>query len=193
MKADPLKFRPAGVTVISDAELEQMTRNKEEKDQLENLFNGAIKSYAATASKDGFPFNDLAYAFNYYIVNNYHVYKNVYGKYKGYQNWGIVDVSKLPGYIDLAGERTIYNQFRGVLSSNPAMDKLTDSEKEKFTALMAIMTNVPWQIYEEGIKAGNDQAIKAAQLMAKQNLENLFGTTLDTVVIDGSGVTRKNN
>ena len=192
-KADPLKFRPAGVTVISDAELKQMTKNAEEQEALENLFNGAIKSYAETAGKDGFPFNDLAYAFNYFIVNNYHVYKDVYGKYKGYQNWGIVDVSKLPGYINLEGERTIYNQFRNVLLSNTAMGKLTDAEKEKFTALMAIMTNVPRQMYEEGIKAGNDEAIKTAQLLAKQNLENLFGTTLDNIVVDGSGVTLKGN
>lgn len=192
-KADPLKFRPAGVTVISEAELKQMTKSEQEKEELKTLFNSAVQSYAATASKDGFPFNDLAYAFNYFVVNNYHVYKNVYGKYKGYTNFGIVDVSTLPNYIDIKGEQTIYNQFRNVLASNPALGKLTDAEKEKFTALMAIMTNVPWKMYDAGIKSGNDEAIRTAQSLAKQNLENLFGTSPDNIVIGSSGVTLNEN
>ncbi len=193
VKADPLKFRPAGVTVISEAELKQMTKSESEKEELKALFNSAVQSYAATATKDGFPFNDLAYAFNYFVVNNYHVYKNVYGKYKGYRNFGIVDVSTLPGYIDIKGEQTIYNQFRNVLASNPALGKLSDAEKEKFTALMAIMTNVPWKMYDAGIKAGDDEAIRTAQSLATQNLENLFGTPAENILINGSGVTLKGN
>ncbi len=192
-KKDSLQFRPAGVTVISDDQLGQMTKNEQEKQDLENLFNGCVKSYAATAQKDGFPFNDLAYAFNFFIVNNYHIYKNVLGKYKGYSNFGVVDVSQLPDYIDSRGELTIYDQFRTVLTSNPSVTKLTDAEKEKFTALMAIMTNVPWQMYEGGIKTGNDEAIENARNLAKQNLENLFGTSPDNIVITESGVTLKGN
>ena len=56
---------------------------------------------------------------------------------------------------------------------------------------MAIMTNVPWNIYEAGIKSGNDEAIKTARQMAKQNLENLFGTPPDNILINSSGVTLK--
>ncbi|MGI9056494.1 MAG: DUF6683 family protein [Pyrinomonadaceae bacterium] len=193
IKKDPLQFRPANVTVITDEQLAQMTKNAQEKQELENLFNSAISSYAETAGKDGFPYNDLAYAFNYFVVNNYHVYHDVLKSYKGYSNFGIIDISKLPNYVNLDGERTVYNQFRGVLSSNPSVAKLTDAEKEKFTALMAIMTNVPWTMYEAGIKSGNDEAIKGARQLAKQNLENLFGTSPENILINSSGVTVKGN
>ena len=46
IKKDPLQFRPANVTVITDEQLAQMTKNAKEKQELETLFNSAISSYA---------------------------------------------------------------------------------------------------------------------------------------------------
>ena len=192
-RRDPLLFKPANVTVVSDEELDQIVKNPAEKKELEDFFNNCLKLYTTTAGKDKYPYNDLAYAFNYYVVNNYHIYNNVFEGIEKYSTYDVLDYTKVPNYVYASREQAVYKQFREVLASNPAVGKLTDAEKEKFTAQMAIMTNVPWFIYDAAVKAKNREAIENARKMAGQNLENLFGTSAENISIGDAGITIRGN
>lgn len=191
-KRSPTQFRPAGVTVISDEELAGITKTPKEKQELEDFFKKCLQLYTTTASKDRFPANDLAYALNYFLVNNYHVYKNVLENMDKYESYGVLDVTKVPNYIYSAKENAVYSQLRDSLAANPSAAKLTDAEKEKFTGILAIMTGVSLLTYKAGLDAKNREAIQTAQKMAKQNLENFLGTSPDNLTFTESGFSAGN-
>lgn len=178
-KMSVTQFRPTGVTIISDKELAEITKTPKEKQELEDFFKKCLLLYTTTASKDRFPANDLAYALNYFLVNNYHVYKNVLEDMDKYGSYGVTDLTKVPNYIYSSREQAVYKQFRAVLAENSSVAKLSDAEKEKFTGILAIMTGVSLLTYKAGLDAKNREAIETAQKMAKQNLENLLGTSPD--------------
>ena len=192
VKISATQFRPTGVTIISDEELAQVTKTPKEKQELEDFFKKCLQLYTTTASKDRFPANDLAYALNYFLVNNYHVYKNVLENMDQYSSYGVLDVTKVPNYIYSAKEQAVYNQLRTSLAANPKVTKLTDAEKEKFTGVLAIMTGVSLLTYKAGLDAKNREAIQTAQKMAKQNLENFLGTSPDNLTFTESGFSAGN-
>lgn len=187
-KKDPLQFTPTGVPILSDTDLARMTKSEAEKKALEAYLNNCLSAYAKVARNDGFPPNDIAYAFNFFVVNNYNAYKHVLRDYKGYKNRGVIDLSKLPDYVGTDKEKVIYAQFRRLLIAQPSITQMKDAEKEKLTAGLALATNIPWQMYDAAVTAGDDAAIERARQMAKQNLERLFDTSVDNIVIDENGV-----
>jgi hypothetical protein len=187
-KTSVTRFRPTGVTILSDAEIAEIAKTPAEKKEIEDFFKQCLRLYTTTASKDRFPANDLAYALNYFLVNNYHVYKNVLENMDRYGSYGVTDLTKVPNYIYASRERAVYEQFRRALAENAAAAKLTDAEKERFTGILAIMTGVALLTYKAGLDAKNRQAIAAAQNMAERNLENLFGVSPDKLTISDKGV-----
>ena len=192
VKTSATQFRATGVEIISDQALAQIAKSPKDKQELEAFFNQCLKLYTTTASKDRFPANDLAYALNYFLVNNYHVYKNVLEGMDRYESYGVLDVTKVPNYIYSSREQAVYNQFRSALAANPAITKLSDAEKEKFTGQMAIMTGVSLLTYKAALDAKNREGILAAQKTARQNLENLLGTSPDNLSFNDSGFTLGN-
>lgn len=192
VKMSATQFKPTGVTIISDEQLADITKTSKEKQELENFFRQCLNLYTTTASKDRFPANDLAYALNYFLVNNYHVYKNVLEDMDKYGSYGVTDLTKVPNYIYFSREQAVYNQLRTALAANPSVAKLSDADKEKFTGVLAIMTGVSLMTYKAGLDAKNREAIETAQKMAKQNLENFLGTSPDNLKFTDNGFSAGN-
>lgn len=185
--ADPLSYSHAGANSIVKPLAAQMVEkgNPEQQKETEQIFQQFIKEYREVADKDGFPSNDIAYAMEYFLSNNYHVYYNVFYETR---NSLIFDSSKIPNFINLNVERTLYGQFRQMFLNDPKFSKLSNKDKQQFTETLAIMTNVVWAMYDNGIGNNDKKMIEQAQMMAKENLENIFDTSVDNIVVNDDGI-----
>ena len=185
--SDPFDYSPAGANSIVKQLALQLSEkgNQQQQEEAEQIFHQALKLYRKTSAKHGVKSNNLVSAFEYFLVNNYHVYYNVFGDTIGSIMY---DSSKLPNFINSEQEETLLKQFRQMFGNNDTFKKLTDKEKQQATETLVIMTNIPWFIYETGIKNEDYKLIKQAQSMAKENLENIFGTSADNIVINDYGI-----
>jgi hypothetical protein len=97
--------------------------------ETEQILDSFINLYRQTAQKDGFPANDLAYAFEYFVVNNYQLYHDLIDlpadkdprarrAKDGFERIQILNEKRLL-QISMPQERLIYNQFIEVLAANP--------------------------------------------------------------------------
>lgn len=181
-------FKGSHRFVLADLLVNGSNAPAPQKEEAVKIIERMVIMYADTAAKDGFPANDLAYAFQYYAVQNYHAYHNVFENPVVIPHTNTIDVSKTPHYISSFGEKALFNQFKAALSQNPAVAKLSDLQKQQYTELLAVMTNINFSAYGEGLKRKDARVIERARQTAKQNLERLFGTPADAIVIDDSGL-----
>ena len=72
--ADPTSFSNSPTNSLTKTLTDKSANNPEQQKQAAALFDSCLKMYWETARKDNFPGNDLAYGFEYFVVNNYHVY-----------------------------------------------------------------------------------------------------------------------
>lgn len=186
------KFQGSKRFVVVDLLVKQSRASAEEKAEAVRIIEQMVIIYADTATKDGFPANDLAYAFQYYVVQNYHVYHNVFENPVVIPWTNTIDVSKTPNYISSFGEKALFNQFKDVLSPNPAVAKLTDLQKQQYTELLAVITNINFVAYSEGVKRRDRRIIDQTRQTAKQNLEKLFGIPADKIIINDKGLSFRN-
>lgn len=162
-------------------------------------FDYFISFYKQTAAKDGFPANDLAYAFEYFVVNNYNVYHDLvnvpYEKdprikragNNSFDRLAAMDKKKLL-MVTIAQETTVYNQFKSLLSENPDIKNMTDAQKQEATELLAIITGFNFMSYAKGINDGDEELLEKARQMAKEGLEKLFNSPVDTIKISYKGL-----
>jgi hypothetical protein len=162
------------------------------------LFESYIALYKATASKDGFPANDLAYAFEYFVVNNYQIFHDLVdvpyekdprakrGK-TGFDRIAIM-AEKKTLQVSLMQERTIYNQFRERLAGNADIRRMTDAQKQESAELMATMLGINFAAYNKGIDSGNEAELATAREMARQGLEKLLGVPISRIRITTAGL-----
>ncbi len=166
--------------------------------EAEQLFNSFISLYKETARKDGFPSNDLAYAFEYFIVNNYQIYHNLMdlpldrdprlrSARDGFERIELLNEKKLL-QVSMTQERTIYDQFKATLSENPEIQKMTDAQKQEAAELLATLFGVNFAAYMKGINDGDDRLINEARKMAGDGLGKLLGVSADKVKITNNGV-----
>lgn len=169
-------------------------RDADAKKQLE----GFIDLYRQTARKDGFPADDIAYAFEYFVVNNYQLAKDLVdmpadkdpylrNARDGFDRISLVS-KKRTEMVTMYQERAVYQQFRTILGGNPEIAKLTDAQKQEATELLAIMYGVNLAAYLKGIDASDDKLIGEAQMLAEQGLEKLLGTTFANIRITNNGL-----
>jgi hypothetical protein len=184
-------FKGSTRFVIADLMVKQSNASAQQKAEAVKIIEQMVIIYADTAAKDGFPANDLAYAFEYYVVQNYHVYHNVFENPIVIPYTNTIDVSKTPNYISSFGEKALFNQFKAVLTQNPSVTKLSDLQKQQYTELLAVITNINFTAYSEGLKRKDRQIIERARAAAKQNLERLFGVAADKIVIGDAGLSFK--
>lgn len=166
--------------------------------EAEQLFNSFISLYKQTAAKDGFPSNDLAYAYEYFIVNNYQIYNDLMelpleldprlkSARDGFEKIEILNQKKLL-QVSMPQERAIYNQFKATLSANPEIQKMTDSQKQEAAELLATLFGVNFAAYMKGINDRDGKLTEEARKMAGQGLEKLLGVSADKIKITGNGV-----
>jgi len=185
--------------ILPDQLSKAQGKNASEISQAKQAFDTFLNRYEESATTDGFPPNDLAYAFEFFIANNYNVYKDhlqqdpadkapmspsadpllklarMANKRSGYS---------LVGYVD----KIIYQQMKDVLSKNPAIVKLTDRQKQEFTEMLAITTIATFDMYAAAGKSGDPEAFAEAQNMAKQSLEKMLGVSADKIKITAKGL-----
>jgi hypothetical protein len=184
-------FKGSTRFVIADLMVKQSNASAQQKADAVKIIEQMVIIYADTATKDGFPANDLAYAFEYYVVQNYHVYHNVFENPVVIPYTNTIDVSKTPNYISSFGEKALFNQFKAVLTQNPSVTKLSDLQKQQYTELLAVITNINFTAYGEGLKRKDRKIIEQTRAAAKQNLERLFGVAADKIVINDAGLSFK--
>jgi hypothetical protein len=166
--------------------------------ETEQILDGFIGLYHQTAQKDGFPANDLAYAFEYFVVNNYMVYHDLYDlpaekdprlkrARDGFERIELANQKRLL-QVSIAAERTVYNQFREVLAANAEIQKMTDAQKQEATELLAIMFGINFAVYQKGINDGDDKLMQQARELSKQGLEKLLGVSISQIKISESGL-----
>lgn len=181
-------FKGSQRFVLADLMVKGSNAPAREKAEAVRIIEQMVIMYADTAAKDGFPANDLAYAFQYYVVQNYHAYHNVFENPVVIPYTNTIDVSKTPHYVSGFGEKALFNQFKAALSQNPAVARLSDLQKQQYTELLAVMTNINFSAYGEGLKRKDRRVIERARQTAKQNLERLFGAPADAIIINDSGL-----
>ena len=188
--ADPLGFSPAAAnSVIKPLALQMSEKgNTQALKEAEQIFQQALKIYGDRAKEDKFPSNDIAYAFEYFLVNNFHIHHDVLA---GTANVAYYDISQIPNFVNWKQEQTLYQQFRQMLGSDAKFKNLTNKEKQQFTETLAIMTGIPWMIYQNGIDNDDPKLVRQAQEMARENLKNLFETSPNNIVINDNGISFK--
>lgn len=142
-----------------------------DKSKIESFFQSHIDLYRQVASKDGFPSNDLAYAFEYFVVNNYHLHHELIGSPKG---------------VTMSQERAVYNQFKNILASNAGVKKMTSAQKQQATEVLAIMFGVNYSAYAN--RSNGPEIYAQARQQAKEQLEQLLGAKIDQIKITNKGL-----
>ena len=165
---------------------------------IEKLFDFALNTYKDTAKKDGFPANDLAYAFEYFVVNNYNIYHDLVevpyekdprakrGK-DGFDRIAIMGEKKVL-MIKPFQETAVYEQFKAVLAANANVQKMTDAQKQQAAEVCAVMLGVNFAVYMQGINNEDEKMLEQARQSAKQGLEKLFGVSIEKIKIGNDGV-----
>jgi hypothetical protein len=193
---EPTKFTHAGNFILPKLLAEKS--GVAGQSGAEQFFASLLNLYQQTAQKDGFPPNDLAYAFEYFVVNSYMTYHDLHevaydkdprvkrGK-DMFDRLTIINEKKLLK-VTLIQERAIYNQLKTTLSHNATIRKMTDREKQELTELLAIIFGLDFRAYLKGVNDEDDKAIEQARQTAKMYLERLTGAPVERIKISNEGV-----
>ena len=164
-------------------------KTKDNTGQTEKTLNSLLDSYEQIARQDDFPTNDLAYGFCYFVVMNYMTAKDAFW-HRGGDNLDR-DMEWFNYRIHSDQERALYRQYKEILSSNPEVKKMTDQQKQEFTEILAIMTNVNYIAYDKGLQLKDEKMVNQARESAKQALEKFFGVSIDKLNFSKEGLTIK--
>jgi hypothetical protein len=193
--ASPSAFRHAGAPILPAVLAQRAGGNREAS---ERFFTSLLDLYTRTATTDGFPPHDLAYALEYYVVNTYMTYHDLHEV--PYEKDPRIRRSSDPLErlqlmaekkalkVTMSQERAVYDQVRTLLAANPAIARLGDREKQEATELLAIMMGVNYSTYMRGIEAGDERLLREARDGARQNLERLLGIPVDQLKIGSRGL-----
>lgn len=166
--------------------------------QSEKFFAEMVALYEQTARKDGFPPHDLGYALEYFLVNSYMTYHDLHdveyskdprakkGK-DGFDRIAIMNEKKLLK-VTLNQERAIYQQCKAALAANPAVNRMSDRQKQELTEALAITFGLNLKDYLEAVNRENEPAIERARQQAKVNLEKLTGRPVNAIKIGANGL-----
>jgi hypothetical protein len=167
-------------------------------DEARKLFASYISLYKETATRDGFPANDLAYAFMYFVVNNYQIVHDLmnvpYEKdpralraADGFDRITAMSEKQLL-IVTKSQERTIFQQFRTRLASRADIRAMTDAQKQESAELLATLFGVNYAAYMQGIDRGDARLAQQARDMAREGLEKLLGVPMQHIRINSAGL-----
>lgn len=195
---EPTKFASSGAPLLP-AQLAGMAGGDPSRQrQAQQFFESLLGLYEQTARKDGFPSNDLAYAFEYFVVNSYMTYHDLHDV--AYEKdprvkrgtdpldrLRILNEKKAMA-ITITEERAVYTQFRELLGANADVRALTDRRKQEITELLAIMLGMNLAMYMQGVNAEDEATIEKARQSARASLEKLIGAPIDRIKIGTAGL-----
>jgi hypothetical protein len=188
-------FRPS-VDILPKALAAMAGNDPKARAETDQLVKQLLDLYRQTAAKDGFPANDLAYAFEYFVVNNYQVYHNLLDINADPEIARIGDpLARLQAAkvkeamkVTLSQERVIYDQFRRVLAENPEVKKMTDTQKQQASELLAVMTGMAYLQFSQGSRNRSDDQMEKGRQTAGTNLEKLTGASAGNIKITNNGL-----
>jgi hypothetical protein len=195
---EPTQFRESASTTVPallSANSAGIARTPEEA---RRLFASYIDLYKVTARERRFPANDLAFAFTYFVVNNWHMYHDLvnvpYEKDPRARRAGdafdrITAMSqKRLLQVTPYQERAVFEQFRQRLGASAAVRAMTDAQKQEAAELMATLMGVNYAVYMKGIDALDDATTQQGRDMARQGLEKLLGAPIARIRITNGGI-----
>jgi len=171
-------------------------KTEEEQKVILSRLDSYLTTYKETAFKDGFPTNDLAYAFNYYLVNNYAVYVNYFDANKhqkrvmedGNLESDAAYKERINLNITIPIEQKIYNQYKAYFNTDATVKKMTDVQKQLFVELLIAITNFTFENYSTALSYNNTVLLQEASNTAKGSLETFFGVSIDKIKITEDGL-----
>ena len=166
--------------------------------EAQSLFEGYLALYHTTARKDRFPANDLAYAYEYFVVNNYQLYHDLIELppdrdpflRRATDGFGRIELLARKRQLQVAPseEQAIYAQFRQRLAASPEVQRMTDAQKQEAAETMAIAFGINYGSYMNGINTRNDAVTAQARQMAREGLERLLGRPVESIRIGPNGL-----
>ncbi|MCC7054554.1 MAG: hypothetical protein IT355_14890 [Gemmatimonadaceae bacterium] len=195
---EPTQFRESASTTIPAMLAANSSGITRTPDEARRLFTSYIDLYKATARKDRFPANDLAYAFEYFVVNNWQIYHDLvdvpYEKdprarraRDGFDRISVMALKKTEQVTPFQ-ERAIYEQFSARLGASADIRAMTDAQKQEATELMATLFGVNFAVYMKGVDALDDATAQQGRDMARQGLEKLLGVPITRIHLTNRGI-----
>jgi hypothetical protein len=157
------------------------------------VLSSFLSLYQRTAARDGFPANDLAYGFAYFVVNSYmtlHELHQVPGDNRGKDRLDRVAriLEKRAAAPQPSQKRAIYRQLKAALSRREEIQTMTDRQKQELTEGLAVLCGAHYTRYLRAVERGNDAQIEKARQEAGRSLEKILGVAADRVRITNAGL-----
>lgn len=161
-------------------------------------YESFVALYAQVARKDGFPANDLAYAYEYFVVNGYHIWHDLLdlptdrdpylrGARDGFERIELA-ARKRQQQVAMSEERAIYEQFRRQLGASTEVQRMSDAEKQEAAEMLAIAYGVAYEGYMRAIETGDEALREDARRSARLGLEKMLGRPIERFRIGYGGL-----
>lgn len=161
-------------------------------------YDAHVDLYEKTAGNDGFPADDLAYAYQYFVVNSYQVHHNLVslpldrdpylrGAIDGFDRIALAG-RKRAEQVTPQQERAIYEQFRAQLGASAEVQRMTDAEKQDAAEMLAITFGVTYAAYLRGVEAGDAALVDEARRAAQTGLEKMLGRPMEKIRVSARGL-----
>lgn len=157
-----------------------------------------LDTYRATARKDGFPADDLAYAYQYFVVNHYQIHHDLVDVpleqdprlRQARDGFARIEAAAQKRQLQVSPlqERAVYQQFRAQLAASPEVRRMNDVQKQEAAELLAISLGVVFEGYTAGLARGDDALAQRSREAARGALEKLLGRPIARIRIDERGI-----
>lgn len=196
--ADPTRFAPSVARIAPMRFAQQEGGSPDTQRRRTAEYDAHVDLYVRTASKDGFPANDLAYAYQYFVTNSYLVYHDLIdvppdrdpylrGARDGFERIELA-ARKRQAQVSLAQEQALYQQFRLQLGGSPAVAGMNDAQKQESAEMLAIAFGITYAGYMRAIDSGDDALREDARRSAQQGLEKMLGRPISRIRIGYGGL-----
>jgi hypothetical protein len=161
-------------------------------------YESFVALYAQVARKDGFPADDLAYAYEYFVVNGYHIWHDLLDlptdrdpylrdARDGFERIELA-ARKRQQQVAMSEERAIYEQFRRQLGASAEVQRMSDAEKQEAAEMLAISYGVAYAGYMRAIETGDEALREDARRSARLGLEKMLGRPIERIRIGYGGL-----
>jgi hypothetical protein len=161
------RFKPASKRLLMDSFVDGLSKKKDERETLRQLFAEIFKTYEAEAKKAGLA-NDIAGALTFFVAANYSAYN------KG------VEISD-------PGTKTMALQFQTAMDSE-GMRKAPDAQKQKMYELYIMLGGFTLAGYQAAVESKDADFQKTMQKMGGDGLQYLLKVDPSRVKITDAGL-----
>lgn len=195
---DITRFAPAGARIAPARMASRHAETPDAQRAAQTRYDAHLDLYERTARNDGYPSNDLAYAYQYFVVNAYQVYHDLVNvpldrdPYLRRARDGFERITlaarKRQAQVSAAQERAIYGQFRRELGASAEVQRMSDAEKQEATEMLAISFGVTFEGYMRAIDSGDDRLREEARRAARTGLEKMLGRPVEKIRVGYNGL-----